>query len=186
MILFCHIETFIYVTNDYFINSDSRIQLCMPIVIPQLILTLHRYLNLPLRQGSRVVGKRDFYYKMMSSSGNIFRITGPFWGSSPVTGEFPHKGQWRRALMYPLICAWTNDWVNTRDPDDLRRHGVHYGVTVMDPCGLLTSYSELKYRSMYGLPVSCRYEYNTISWNTSSWKTSTDMSYKANIVADDG
>ena len=103
---------------------------------------------------------------------------------SPVNS--PHKGQWRRALMYPLICAWTNDWVNTRDPDDLRRHGVHYDVTVMDPCGLLTSYSELKYRSIYGLPVSCRYEYNTSSWNTSSWKTSTDMSYKANIVADNG
>ena len=25
-------------------------------------------------------------------------------GNSPVTGEFPHKGQWRGALMFSLIC----------------------------------------------------------------------------------
>ena len=23
----------------------------------------------------------------------------------------PHKGQWRRALMFSLICAWINGWV---------------------------------------------------------------------------
>ena len=27
-------------------------------------------------------------------------------GNSPVPGEFPHKGQWRGALMFSLICAW--------------------------------------------------------------------------------
>ena len=26
-----------------------------------------------------------------------------------------HKGQWRGALMFSLIYAWTNDWVNNRD-----------------------------------------------------------------------
>ena len=26
-------------------------------------------------------------------------------GNSPVTTEFPHKGQWRGALMFSLICA---------------------------------------------------------------------------------
>ena len=26
--------------------------------------------------------------------------------NSLVTGEFPHKGQWRGALMFSLICAW--------------------------------------------------------------------------------
>ena len=24
----------------------------------------------------------------------------------------PHKDQWRKALMFSLICAWINDWVN--------------------------------------------------------------------------
>ena len=27
-------------------------------------------------------------------------------GNSQITGEFPHKGQWRRTLMFSLICAW--------------------------------------------------------------------------------
>ena len=30
----------------------------------------------------------------------------------------PHKGQWRRALMFSLICAWTNGWVSNRDTGD--------------------------------------------------------------------
>ena len=51
--------------------------------------------------------------------------------NSPVTGDLPHKGQCRGALMFPLICAWTNGWVNNRDSGDLRRHLAHYDVTVM-------------------------------------------------------
>ena len=42
-------------------------------------------------------------------------------GNSPVTGEFPSQ-----ALMFSLICAWTNDWVNDRDAGDLRHHRAHY------------------------------------------------------------
>ena len=63
---------------------------------------------------------------MSSSNRNIFRITDPL---SPVNS--PHKVQWRGALMFSLICAWTNSWVNNRDADDLRHHRAHYGVTVM-------------------------------------------------------
>ena len=48
---------------------------------------------------------------------------------SPVNSS--HKGQWRGALMLPLICVWTNAWVNNRDAGDLRRYRVHYDVTVM-------------------------------------------------------
>ena len=48
---------------------------------------------------------------------------------SPV--NTPHKGQWRGALMFFSICAWTNGWVNNRDAGDLRHHRAHYGVTVM-------------------------------------------------------
>ena len=47
---------------------------------------------------------------------------------SPVNS--PHKGQWRGALMFSLICAWINDWVNSRETRDLKRHGAHYDVTV--------------------------------------------------------
>ena len=38
---------------------------------------------------------------------------------SPV--NYPHKGQWRGALMFSLIGVWINDWVNNRETGDLRR-----------------------------------------------------------------
>ena len=43
----------------------------------------------------------------------------------------PHKGQWRRALVFSLIYAWINCWANNREAGDLRRYRVHYDVTVM-------------------------------------------------------
>ena len=49
---------------------------------------------------------------------------------SPVNS--PHKGQWRGALMFSLICVWKNAWVNNREAGDLRRYRSHYDVIVMD------------------------------------------------------
>ena len=54
-------------------------------------------------------------------------VQGIHW--SPVNS--PHKGQWRGALMFSLICAWIHGWVNHREAGDLRRHHAHYGVTVL-------------------------------------------------------
>ena len=48
---------------------------------------------------------------------------------SPVNS--PHKGQWHGALMFILICAWINGWVNNGEAGDLRRYRIHYDVTVM-------------------------------------------------------
>ena len=48
---------------------------------------------------------------------------------SPVNS--PHKGQWRGALMFSLICARINGLVNNREAGDLRRHRPHYDVIVM-------------------------------------------------------
>ena len=48
---------------------------------------------------------------------------------SPV--KSPHKGQWRGALMFSVICVWINDWVNNHEAGDLRRYCAHYDVTVM-------------------------------------------------------
>ena len=48
---------------------------------------------------------------------------------SPVNS--PHKGQWRRALMFSLICAWINSWVNNREAGDLRHNRAHHDVTIM-------------------------------------------------------
>ena len=49
---------------------------------------------------------------------------------SPVNST--HKGQWRRALMFSLICVWTNSWVNNREAGDLRRYRANYDVTIMN------------------------------------------------------
>ena len=50
---------------------------------------------------------------------------------SPVNS--PHKGQWRGALMFSLISAWINGWVNNGEAGDLRHHRAHYDVIVMIP-----------------------------------------------------
>ena len=42
-----------------------------------------------------------------------------------------HKGQWCGALMFSLICAWINIWVNNCEAGELRCHCAHYDVTVM-------------------------------------------------------
>ena len=54
---------------------------------------------------------------------------------SPVNS--PHKGQWRGALMFSLICAWINCWANNRKAGGLRRHRAHYDVTVMGLAGIM-------------------------------------------------
>ena len=46
---------------------------------------------------------------------------------SPVNS--PHKGQWRGAFMFSLICARINGRVNNREAGDLSRHRTHYDVT---------------------------------------------------------
>ena len=58
----------------------------------------------------------------------IFRVCAE---NSSATSEFPHKGQWCGALMFPLIGAWINVWANNREVGDLRRHRAHYDVIVM-------------------------------------------------------
>ena len=42
-----------------------------------------------------------------------------------------HKGEWRGALMFSLICVWINRWVNSCEAGDLRRHRYHYDIIVM-------------------------------------------------------
>ena len=56
----------------------------------------------------------------------------PFVGGihrSPVNS--PNKGQWRRALMFSMICLWINGWVNNREAGDLRCYPANYDVIVM-------------------------------------------------------
>ena len=48
-----------------------------------------------------------------------------------VSGGFPLQRKWRGALMFSLMCAWSNGWANSRDDGDLRRHDSHCDVIVM-------------------------------------------------------
>ena len=48
---------------------------------------------------------------------------------SPVNS--PHKGHWRRASMFPLICTWTYSWANNRDVGGLRCHCDNCDVIVI-------------------------------------------------------
>ena len=76
--------------------------------------------NLTLKQHGDVIKCKHFscYWPFLKG---IYR-----W---PV--DSTHKGKWRGALMFSLICAWTNGWANNRDAGDLRGHGAHFDVTVM-------------------------------------------------------
>ena len=76
-----------------------------------------------------LVWYRTILVRMMTSSnGKKYPCYWPFVRGihrSPV--NYPHKGQWRGAFMFSLICAWTNGWVIIRDAD-YRRHNTHYDL----------------------------------------------------------
>ena len=57
----------------------------------------------------------------------------------------PHKRP--VMLMFSLICAWINGWVNNRGASDLRRHCAHYDVTVMSDT--VCNASECTYNRWY-------------------------------------
>ena len=115
----------------------------LPIYFRAISLTLgHRTIaSVPIKQLWRIWVHQSLKYfgnswfshnetTMTSSNGNIFRVTGPL--CREFTGH-PHKGQWRGALVFSLICAWINGWVNNCEAGDLRRHRAHYDIIVM-PC----------------------------------------------------
>ena len=75
-------------------------------------------------QASRV---HDDIMKWRHFSHHCPFVRGIYW--PPV--DSTHKCQWHRALMFSLICAWTNIWTNNRDAGDLRHHQAHYDTNEM-------------------------------------------------------
>ena len=71
----------------------------------------------------------------------------------PVTS--PHKGQWRGALMFSLICVWINGWVNNREAGELRRYRANYYVTIMFTVGCIFPYSLIRKQSYFLLKQNC-------------------------------
>ena len=72
------------------------------------------------------------YWRIYAPLGdNEYMMTSSLkWNHLPVNS--PHKGQWREALMFSLICTWINDSVSNRHAGDLRRHRAHCEVIVME------------------------------------------------------
>ena len=74
---------------------------------------------------------------------------------SPVNS--PHKGQWRWALMFILICVWINGCVNNREVGDLRRYCAHYDATLMSmpTCHLYDTQKLKMWMSFRILNIKC-------------------------------
>ena len=69
----------------------------------------------------------------------------------------PHKGQWRVPLMFYLICAWINGWVNNCEAGNLRGHCAHYDVIVMYICTYVSQsvvIFQIVIYSRPGVPIS--------------------------------
>ena len=75
--------------------------------------------------------------------------------------NFLHKGQWCGALMFSLICAWINGWVNNGEVGDLRRHRTHYDATVMYMVRYSITETEMSF---------CRRYYHDLHWDLSFWQ----------------
>ena len=79
---------------------------------------------------------------MTSSKGNFLRVTGPFCGQFTGHRWIPlTKASDAELLMFSLIWAWTNGWVNNRDAGYLRRHRTLYDVTAMKTSNVVVNHT---------------------------------------------
>ena len=70
--------------------------------------------------------------------------------------DSPHEGQWRRALMFSLICTWTNGQANNRETGNLRRHRAHYDASLMYEENISTRYTSV--------PNACQHSHSFAQW----------------------
>ena len=110
------------------IISTCRLQICptlwvvlMKIISLLIITTVCVYIK-QMIQGRLITNQRDALHDDVIKWKHFPRYW-PFVRGihrSPV--KSPHKGHWRGALLFSLICAWRNGWVNKWEAGDLRRH----------------------------------------------------------------
>ena len=62
----------------------------------------------------------------------FFVLLAIFAENSPVTGELPAKRPVTQSFDVSLICVRINGWVSNREAGDLRRHRVHFDLTVIN------------------------------------------------------
>ena len=88
---------------------------------------------------------------------------------SPVNS--PHKGQWRGALMFSLICVWINDWINNREAGDLRRYRAQYDVIVITtPARAKICGTYVNHLSMIGIIIMYTWERISLQWEFIYWQ----------------
>ena len=93
---------------------------------------------------------------------------------SPV--NFLREGQWRGALMFSLICAWINGWVNNGETGYLRRHRTNYDVIAMTncqdcACGIL-QYNALGTTIKWNLRSNTKLKTPSVHTGNVTWKKS--------------
>ena len=76
-------------------------------VVTKLVLTLHILLD-----HLSLFSLKSWWRHQMETFSALLALCV---GNSPVPVNSPHKGQWRGAVMFSLICARINGWVNNRE-----------------------------------------------------------------------
>ena len=87
---------------------------------------------------------------------------------SPVNST--HKGQWRGALVFSLICPWINDWVNNREAGDLRRYSGYYDVSVMHTVQVSFCTRHYPFQRLYTSFTHGEYCHSLVFVQVSSWR----------------
>ena len=113
----------------WYLKYRSLITLTEPGSSPYVLRWRHDHVKVNIRNTYSQVGicnSFPWWRHQMETFSALLAICA---GNSPVNS--PHKGQWRGALMFSLICARINGWVNNCEAGDSRRHRAHYYVIVM-------------------------------------------------------
>ena len=134
-----------YITSTDF-NTDTRI-IIMPVITTTCGVT-----------NDDKVGTTWWRHQMETFSALLALCAGEF--TAPWWTLVTKAMQWRGALMFSLICAWTNDWVNNRDAGDLRGHRAHHDVIVI---------INLSFHCMS--PLALRWHHTRVSIHPHSWPT---------------
>ena len=125
------------VCRRYFADTIFKLIFCLKIGLFWLKIVLIRSwgtspFSEQLRAGKRnheAKGIKVNHHMMTSSNGNIFRVTGPLWGNSPVIGEFPsHRSVTRSFHVFfdlrlnKRLSKQSWDWLFETPSGSLWRH----------------------------------------------------------------
>ena len=145
-------QTFRWPYKSWSVSTNYQIFICLIAIIPPQISWIKSMCceqNIDFNLKSNPRGK----CAILCSSGLLYHDDVIKWKHFPCYWPFvreihrfpvnsPHKGQWRGAFMFSLICVWIIGWVNNREAGDLRRYDNHYDVIVM--CILSTAFPDSK------------------------------------------